>query len=50
MRFLDRVRDLPHLGLGVSTEYGAGDDPGALDPLILQRRGRARFLEVGVET
>ncbi len=49
MRFLDRVRSLPSLGVGVSTEYGAGDR--GLDPLALRRRhpGYARFLEVGVE-
>ncbi len=49
--FLERVRDLPRLGIGVSTEYGAGDAPGALDPLALRRRlpHAAAFLEVGVE-
>jgi len=52
MSFLDRVRALPALGLGLSTEYGAGAAPTALDPLAL-RRARpdvAGFLEVGVET
>ena len=31
MSFRERVRRLPHLGVGVSTEYGAADAPGALD-------------------
>jgi uncharacterized protein (UPF0276 family) len=52
MSFLDRLSSLPTLGLGVSTEYGAGDAPSALDPLEL--RGLhpefASFLEIGVET
>jgi len=49
--FLDRVQSLPHLGLGVSTEYGAGDVDGALDPvaLRLENSDYAAFLEVGVE-
>src|SRR5689334_15410571 len=52
MRFADRVRSLPHLGLGVSTEYGAGDAAGALDVLALHdaHPEYARFLEIGVET
>lgn len=51
MSFLDRVVRLPRLGLGVSTEYGAGDAPGALDPQALRsENGRwGGFLEVGVE-
>ncbi len=42
---------LPRLGLGVSTEYGAGSTPGVLDPLALRRDHPqyAGFLEVGVE-
>ena len=50
--FLDRVSDLPHLGLGVSTEYGARGTPGALDPRVLRARHPelAGFLEVGVES
>jgi len=49
--FLDRVAALPRLGLGVSTEYGAGARDGALDPAQLRREhpGFAQFLEVGVE-
>jgi uncharacterized protein (UPF0276 family) len=49
--FLARQRSLPTLGLGVSTEYGAGGHVGALDPAALRREqpGFARFLEVGVE-
>lgn len=52
MSFLDRVRELPHLGIGVSTEYGAGDAPGGLDVEALRREHPrwANFLEVGVET
>ena len=50
--FLQRVRQLPHLGIGVSTEYGAGDAPDGLDveALRAQHPHYARFLEVGVET
>jgi uncharacterized protein (UPF0276 family) len=38
--------------MGVSTEYGAGDGTGGLDPLALRRDHPefAAFLEVGVET
>jgi uncharacterized protein (UPF0276 family) len=49
MSFGERVRVLPRLGIGVSTEYGAGDAPGALDPLALRARADVGFLEVGVE-
>ncbi len=47
--FLERVGDLPVLGIGVSTEYGARTS--GLDPFELARRYPrwARFLEVGVE-
>jgi uncharacterized protein (UPF0276 family) len=49
--FLTRVRALPHLGIGVSTEHGARR-AGGLDPRALraQHAGYAQFLEVGVET
>ncbi|PRQ06417.1 multinuclear nonheme iron-dependent oxidase [Enhygromyxa salina] len=49
--FLERVGALPTLGLGVSTEYGAGQQAGALDPAALRRDHPdfANFLEVGVE-
>jgi uncharacterized protein (UPF0276 family) len=49
--FDDRLRALPFLGLGVSTEYGAGSSQGALDVMRLEREhpDYARFLEVGVE-
>lgn len=49
--FLDRVGALPRLGLGVSTEYGARRQDGALDPAALRalRPEYAGFLEVGVE-
>jgi len=42
---------LPTLGLGVSTEYGANQKSGALDPIALRRRRPefAAFLEVGIE-
>ncbi len=52
MRFLERARSLPKLGLGVSTEYGAGDATGSLDVLALREAKPefAGFLEVGVET
>jgi uncharacterized protein (UPF0276 family) len=48
--FAKRVRSLPKLGLGISTEYGARS-AGGLDPLRLaaEHPGFARFLEVGVE-
>lgn len=49
MSFGERVQQLPNLGLGVSTEYGAGDAPGALDPADLRPYGFGAFLEVGVE-
>ena len=51
MSFVDRSKSLPELGLGVSTEYGAGDAPGALDLRALRRQAPqfGRFLEVGVE-
>jgi uncharacterized protein (UPF0276 family) len=50
--FLERVRRLPHLGLGVSTEYGAAAAPSALDVLQLRREQPqfAGFLEIGIET
>lgn len=49
--FFERLAALPHLGLGISTEYGAGRQQGALDPRALARShpAFARFLEVGVE-
>jgi uncharacterized protein (UPF0276 family) len=49
--FLARVESLPTLGLGVSTEYGARHQDGALDPATLRAEQPefARFLEVGVE-
>lgn len=49
--FFERVRALPHLGLGVSTEYGATDREHALDPVALREENPdwAAFLEVGVE-
>jgi uncharacterized protein (UPF0276 family) len=49
--FLARVDALPVLGLGVSTEYGARRQDGALDPAQLRAEHPtyAGFLEVGVE-
>ena len=49
--FADRVRDVPTLGLGNSTEYGAAAAPSALDPLTLRATypAFAAFLEIGVE-
>ncbi len=49
--FEQRVRALPHLGIGVSTEYGAGDGTGSLDVEALRREHPrfAGFLEVGIE-
>lgn len=51
MGFLTRAAALPHLGLGVSTEFGAKDAPGALDiaRLAHEHPAYACFLEVGVE-
>ena len=50
--FAERVSALPHLGIGVSTEYGASAAPGSLDIHRLRRDHPAfsGFLEVGVET
>lgn len=49
--FAERVRDLPVLGVGVSTEYGVGRGAGSLDLEGLRREHAtyAGFLEVGVE-
>jgi uncharacterized protein len=49
--FADRVRHIPTLGLGISTEYGAATAPAALDPLALRAAypAFAAFLEIGVE-
>lgn len=52
MPFLERVQALPVLGVGVSTEYGAGDAARALDPVALRalHPNFASFLEIGIET
>lgn len=49
--FLERLPALPALGVGISTEYGARRQDGALDPRALRAEHPelARFLEVGVE-
>jgi uncharacterized protein (UPF0276 family) len=46
------VRQLPRLGLGVSTEFGAANAPGALDLALLRdlHPSYAGFLEIGIET
>lgn len=51
MAFLQRLQQLPVLGIGVSTEYGAATAPNALDVLALRdsHPQLAAFLEVGVE-
>ncbi len=51
MSFDQRVQALPHLGVGVSTEYGAFTAEGALDLMLLLETHPqfAQFLEVGVE-
>ncbi|MCA9514382.1 MAG: DUF692 family protein [Myxococcales bacterium] len=51
MTFLTRAQALPMLGIGVSTEYGAGASRGALDVHALRaaRPDVAGFLELGVE-
>lgn len=52
MNFSQRVTGLPHLGVGISTEYGAGDVVGALVPQELRELHPrfAEFLEIGVDT
>ena len=47
----DRVHQLPNLGLGVSTEFGAFGKPDSLDISLLRDSypQYAQFLEVGVE-
>ncbi|MEE2644752.1 MAG: DUF692 family multinuclear iron-containing protein [Myxococcota bacterium] len=49
--FSSRVMQLPILGLGISTEYGAASAEGALDPfeLVKCRPHCARFMELGIE-
>ena len=51
MSFAERVRALPRLGIGVSTEYGAASASGALDVQRLRAEHPefAGFLELGVE-
>jgi uncharacterized protein (UPF0276 family) len=51
VEFRRRVLDLPRLGIGVSTEYGAFRSPNALDVarLLLEQPQWASFLEIGVE-
>jgi len=50
--FAERLKGLPWLGIGISTEYGAAADPGSLQPRRLREAQPrfASFLEVGVET
>jgi len=51
MSFSKRVQNLPHLGIGVSTEYGAFQGSDSLDIMALRQAHPqfAQFLEVGVE-
>ncbi len=50
MSFAERRRHLPRLGMGVSTEFGAHEVSGGLDPFEMRAwPGHAEFLEVGVE-
>lgn len=50
VNFLSRCRELPALGVGISTEYGA-HSAGGLDPHLLRQEHPewASFLEIGVE-
>ncbi|NUN15157.1 MAG: DUF692 family protein [Myxococcales bacterium] len=52
MSFSERVSQLPYLGIGVSTEYGAVLQKNSLDIKILRQSHPefATFLEVGIET
>jgi uncharacterized protein (UPF0276 family) len=47
--FADRVRCLPHLGLGISTEFGAGRTGLDLNALRASRPDLLQFLEIGVD-
>jgi uncharacterized protein (UPF0276 family) len=49
--FAQRVQQLPTLGIGISTEYGASATAAALDVFALRAMhpAFARFLEIGVE-
>lgn len=51
MGFAERVKTLPTLGIGLSTEFGASQAPSALDVdrLVSEHPGYASFLEVGIE-
>ena len=50
--FSQRVEQLPFLGIGISTEYGAARTELALKPqeLLQAAPAFAAFLEIGVET
>jgi len=50
-RFEQRVRKLPTLGIGISTEFGAANSSGALDLRRLRQEAPrfAGFLEIGLE-
>lgn len=47
--FAERVRGLPHLGLGISTEFGAGATGLDVNALRAARPDLVSFLEVGVD-
>lgn len=51
MGFVERAALLPQLGIGVSTEYGAGESADALNVERLQQQYPqfAQFLEIGIE-
>lgn len=47
--FAERVRRLPALGVGISTEFGAGRDGVDVNRLAEERPELVRFLEIGVD-
>ncbi|MCB9830867.1 MAG: DUF692 family protein [Planctomycetes bacterium] len=47
--FLERVRSLPRLGVGISTEYEAGRQGLCLRDLVAEHGDLVRFLEVGAD-
>jgi uncharacterized protein (UPF0276 family) len=47
--FAERVRRLPHLGLGISTEFGAGRTGLDVNALRAARPDLVSFLEIGVD-
>jgi uncharacterized protein (UPF0276 family) len=47
--FAERVRALPHLGLGISTEFGAGRSGLDINAFRRRRPDLVSFLEIGVD-